>query len=431
MALFVFKLSDTDDFTVADAIEVNLNDSSKFHYNFWERSKKQLYSIPHCFKPEALDLLYISMMVFYADKYVNRSNEPDVWTRHLELYIPVIAFDKWNGDCGDMLKAALDFLTGDVWTLHFRERGYPTKREEHYKKAKEHFRKSVRPVSSDRFCMLSGGLDSFIGAINLLKDGCKPIFVGNYNGGKGVSVYQNIVIDALSNHFGLPKDYFFQFYATGVNVGEENTTRSRSLLFFSHAIALASGIDSQVELCIPENGVISLNIPLTVHRIGSLSTRTTHPYYIKMLQQIINGLGLQIHLYNPFQFMTKGEMMQNCKDVDFLKEWYVWTMSCSHPDLGRWHKEHGSSHCGVCLPCTIRRAAIMKFGVEDNSVYRDPTYANQEAKLNLMSYKLGLKNEKNPLSAIQESGPIREMKQEYADLYKRGLKELKDFLDSL
>ena len=39
--------------------------------------------------------------------------------------------------------------------------------------------------------MLSGGLDSFIGAINLLKDGKSPIFVSHYGGGKGVKIYQD------------------------------------------------------------------------------------------------------------------------------------------------------------------------------------------------------------------------------------------------
>lgn len=428
MVSFVFKLYNSDSFTVKDAIEVNLNDCSKFHYNFWKQ-KTHLYQIPQYFKKEAIDLLYISMMVFYADRIVGRDKEPDAWTRHIELYIPVLAYDKWC-TVGDTLKKALDFLTGDVWVLHFRKRPCITEDEAKYERAKWRFRKSTKRLVADKFCMLSGGLDSFIGAINLLKEDEKTIFVGNYNGGKGVSVYQNKVIEFLTNHFGVSRAWFYQFYAAPINATED-TTRSRSLLFFCHAIVLASGMGKPIDLCIPENGVISLNIPLTVHRMGSLSTRTTHPYYIRLLQQMINELGLQIRLYNPFQFKTKGEMMLECKDLDFLKEHYVWTMSCSHPDLGRWMKESGSSHCGVCLPCTIRRAAIMKAGIDDKSVYRDPNYNNGEAKMNLRSYKLGLSIKKNPLIAIQESGPITERRQDYADLYERGLKELKDFIDLL
>jgi hypothetical protein len=253
------------------------------------------------------------------------------------------------------------------------------------------------------------------------------IFVGNYNGGKGVSVYQNKVIDLLQNHFDISRERFFQFYAAPIS-GKEDSTRSRSMLFFSHAILLASGMGKPIRICIPENGVISLNVPLTVHRTGSLSTRTTHPYYIGLLQKIINELGLSITLYNPFQFKTKGEMMIECKDFEFLKNTYPVTMSCSHPDLGRWRHESGSSHCGVCLPCTIRRAAIYKAGLEDASIYRDPNYQDNEAKLNLQSYKLGLLSHKNPLLAIQESGPIRVDREKYAHLYSSGLEELDNFL---
>lgn len=61
--------------------------------------------------------------------------------------------------------------------------------------------------------MLSGGLDSFIGAIDLLSSNVNPIFVGNYNGGKGVSVYQNRVIDSLQKHFKIAPERFYQFYA--------------------------------------------------------------------------------------------------------------------------------------------------------------------------------------------------------------------------
>lgn len=132
--------------------------------------------------------------------------------------------------------------------------------------------------------MLSGGLDSFIGAINLLVAQKQPIFVGNYNGGKGVSVYQGKVIDSLVSHFDYARKHFFQFYASPSSANE-NTTRSRSFMFFAHAILLASGMGHQVNLCIPENGVISLNVPLTIHRAGSLSTRTTHPYYLGLLQK--------------------------------------------------------------------------------------------------------------------------------------------------
>lgn len=426
---FLCKLYDLDDYSLPDYEIVNLNDSSQFRYTIWNKNKRMLYSLPHFCQKEALDLFYISLMVFYADRIVSRKNQNDSWARHIFISMPVLMKDKWDSN-KTLLEKALNFLTGDTWSFDFRKRVGYTEREKLIKRGRIRFRNSIKKIDTDKFCMLSGGLDSFIGAINLLTDGSKPIFVGNYNGGKGVSVYQNKVINLLSNNFHYSKDMFYQFYAAPLR-GIEESTRSRSFMFFSHAILLASCMNHSVDLCIPENGVISLNIPLTIHRAGSLSTRTTHPYYIGLLQQILNALNLSINLYNPFQFLTKGEMMLKCLDAEFLKNNYQWTMSCSHPDLGRWKRELGSSHCGVCLPCTIRRAAIKKAGIDDNSIYRDKDFLDLEAKLNLKSYQLGLAHPCNPILAIQKNGPITDRQSDYAELYQRGRIELKEFLDTI
>ena len=345
------------------------------------------------------------------------------------VYMPVLCLDKWNAN-KDLIEKTLSFLTGDYWKFVFRERSlndYEVLRREAMSNSKD-------KLSATEFCMLSGGLDSFIGAINLLTDGHRPIFVGNYNGGKGVSVYQKKVIDLLNGHFTYDKNRFYQFYAAPKS-GKEDTTRSRSLMFFAHAILLASGMGNPVTLYVPENGVISLNIPLTIHRTGSLSTRTTHPFFMGMLCKLLSNLGLPITIENPFQFDTKGEMVRDCHDRQFLKNNVKWTMSCSHPDLGRYSGETEPSHCGCCLPCTIRRAAIKFAGLNDESTYRDVQYEKPEHAINLKSYRLGLKHYDehriNPLMAIQQSGPIKERQGDYADLYIRGMEELKGFLDNL
>ena len=428
---FVFTLSDYDSFRVEGSKVVNINDASVFQYTFWNPTvglgKKQMYSTPKQFTDEALDLLYLSLMVFCVDRSVSREKQDDAWTRDLELYIPVKAHQKWEL-CKPVLTKALNFLTGDHWTIHFRERITITDDENNYRKGRWRYRRSIRRIDTDVFCMLSGGLDSFIGAINLLKDGKKPIFVSHYGGGKGVKIYQDKVVDSLKHRYAIDLKRFFRFYAASQN-GVEDSTRSRSLMFFAHAIAIASGMGHHVDLYIPENGVISLNIPLTVMRLGSLSTRTTHPYFMGLLQKMITDLGLDISLINPFQTKTKGEMMKECKDPDYLNSHYQNTLSCSHPDQGRWTGED-AGHCGECLPCTIRRAAIMAAGLNDNSTYRH-NYDTDKGIEALKSYKLGLATPKNSYAAIQMSGPITERIDEYVRLYEEGLRELQHFVDSL
>lgn len=429
ISVFNCRLNDGDTFHVAGADLVPLHTKEKYSYTLWSRKKGHLNMIPQFFMYEAIDLFYISLMVFYADRKVLRRKQPDAWTRSIEVYMPVLCVEKWNAN-KQLLENTLDFLTGDYWYFKFRERTL----NEDESLRRDVLNRSKEKLTATEFCMLSGGLDSFIGAINLLADDHRPVFVGNYNGGKGVSVYQKKVIDLLSSHFSYDNNRFYQFYAAPRS-GREDTTRSRSLMFFAHAILLASGMGNPVTLFVPENGFISLNIPLTIHRMGSLSTRTTHPYFMGMLRQLLTNLGLPINIENPFQFCTKGEMVRDCKDAQFLKDNIKWTMSCSHPDLGRYSGEKEPSHCGCCLPCTIRRAAIRFAGVDDDSRYRDANYNTPEHIVNLKSYRLGIKYYEDhyihPLLAIQQSGPIMEHHRDYADLYTRGMKELKDLVESI
>lgn len=428
---FVFTLSECDSFQVNGARRVNINDSTAFQYTFWNPTnslgKKQMYVTPQYFTDEAIDLLYISLVVFCVDRSVSRKKQEDAWTRNLELYIPVKAYEKWEY-CKSILINALNFLTGDHWTIHFRKRATLTEDEEKYRKGWWRFRRSVRRIDTDVFCMLSGGLDSFIGAINLLKNEKNPIFVSHYGGGKGVKKYQDRVVNLLNTKYAVGPKRFFRFYAASQN-GVEDTTRSRSFMFFAHAIAIASGIGHHVDLYVPENGVISLNIPLTVMRLGSLSTRTTHPYFMGMIQSLLTGLDIDISLVNPFQMQTKGEMMKTCKDLDFLNAHYQDTLSCSHPDQGRWTGE-AVGHCGECLPCTIRKAAIKAAGLDDATTYRHH-YETETGSESLCSYKLGLATPKDSHTAIQMSGPITEHIDDYISLYERGINEFENLINSL
>src|SRR6185369_8436021 len=94
------------------------------------------------------------------------------------------------------------------------------------------------------------------------------------------------------------------------NHDDEKTERGRSFLFFAMAALCASSSKSATRLIVPENGLISLNIPLTPLRVGAASTRTTHPYYMNCYQRLFKNLNLSIALENPYQFKTKGEMVK-------------------------------------------------------------------------------------------------------------------------
>ena len=371
----ICKVNEGDDFSISTrALIVNLSNKENYHYTFWDTGihhNKNLKSLPCFYSFEALDLLYISLFVFYADRRIQREMFPDAWTRKIKLYLPVLSLSKWETQ-KELLKEMLSFLSGDIWEIEFRERELNTI-EEDFKKKLE--RNKSEKLDFNKFCMLSGGLDSYIGAIDLLETTDNIAFVNHYGGGSSGTQFIDNVHSALKVEYSTKKSETFKFHASPLH-GVEDTTRTRSFMFFSHAIVIASTMKKEIDLIIPENGLISLNIPLTNSRLGSSSTRTTHPYYMNLLQKLITSLNIQVKLYNPYQFKTKGEMILECKNKTLLANNIKNTMSCSHPDVGRYQGESAPSHCGICLPCIIRRASIKKAGIQDFSTYRDVNFTS-------------------------------------------------------
>jgi len=419
------KVSMNDDFSIDNQnFEINLSNKKSFTYTFWKKIRKldQFYDLA------ALDLLYISLLVFAADRLVLREQANDCWSRKIELYIPVLNLEKWNTN-RELLQRMIGFLSGDSWVIHFRQRELDDE-EVHYRDKMT--ASNVINKNYDRVCMFSGGLDSFVGVIDLLQSSdSNTLFVSHYGGGKGTKEYQDILRSSFIELYNLEERDFCQFYASVKN-GIEDTTRTRSFMFFSHAIALASAMGKPVEMIIPENGLISLNIPITHSRLGTSSTRTTHPYYMQMLQELLVKLELGVSLRNPYQYLTKGEMLVQCKNQDLLKGELHNTMSCSHPDQGRMRGATKSCHCGYCLPCVIRRAAIKRAGLPDNSDYFDVLFkSGLTAKTNLNSYKLGLErfDPKYSFLSIQKSGPITYNIDKFTQLYIRGMQEVGKYLE--
>jgi hypothetical protein len=163
-----------------------------------------------------------------------------------------------------------------------------------------------------------------------------------------------------------------------VGSSAESTTRGRSFLFFALGIFGGSGLEGGFTLMAPENGLIALNVPLDPLRLGALSTRTTHPFYIARWNELLSLLAVPGRIDNPYWNLTKGEMTSACADQALLRRLAPLSLSCSSPSKGRW-QDLGTQHCGYCLPCLIRRAALNAgFGRgADPTVY---TLANMNAR---------------------------------------------------
>ena len=89
----------------------------------------------------------------------------------------------------------------------------------------------------------------------------------------------------------------------------EASQRSRSIIFVAVGVLAASAYPANEPLVVAENGFISLNVPMTYGRLGSLSTRTTHPYTFALMREVLSGLGIAVPIETPYRFMTKGQML--------------------------------------------------------------------------------------------------------------------------
>lgn len=189
-------------------------------------------------------------------------------------------------------------------------------------------------------------------------------------------------------------------------------------------------------LYVPENGLIALNVPLDPLRVGALSTRTTHPFYMARVNELLANIGISVALENPYRHMTKGEMIAAVKNQRFLRRSAKDSMSCSAPAKGRFEKLP-RGHCGHCVPCLIRRAAMIRGFSADDSGYQIPDLAagNLKAKSakgeHVRSFQYAIARLRlNPASArwlIHSSGPLRDVPAEWPTLsamYSRGLAEV-------
>lgn len=207
-------------------------------------------------------------------------------------------------------------------------------------------------------------------------------------------------------------------------------------------IALANSLGDDIKVNVPENGFISLNVPLTPTRLSSHSTRTTHPFYMNLFNKILTSLNIKVELFNPFRFKTKGEMILECSNKEMIKSNFKTTVSCAHPDRSRWEGKKPGMSCGYCTPCIIRRAALKKANFKESDyvidILKNPPPPTGKKGRDLRAFKLSIERYKklNNISLISHvfsSGPIpfKDKKEldGYLDVYVRGLKEVSDFLN--
>lgn len=390
-----------------------------------------------------IDLLVLAAHVHAADTRISRADQSqDSWTREIRLVVPVSDPARWAA-AEPTLKKALNFLTGDRWMIGFRAR--PARFATIAQVAPPIL--ITHPFNS--VSLFSGGLDSLIGAIDLLEEDTTPLLV-SHSGDSAASDAQKKLYADMKKHYS---ESPFGRLRVGMTfkkglvegVRPEDSTRGRSFLFFALGVFAGTGLGSRFVLRVPENGLIALNVPLDPLRLGSNSTRTTHPYYMARWNDLLAVLGIDGEVRNPYWNKTKGEMAAACRNPALLKELATDSLSCSSPAKARW-LGHGIEQCGYCLPCLIRRAALMAaWGTRNDpttytvpDLYAQALDTRQATGVQIRSFQYAIERlKKNPQLAnllIHKPGSLADEAahlNELADVYRRGLGEVERLIEGV
>lgn len=311
--------------------------------------KKRLTQKKIVASPRAWDFLSLALAACTADLAGQREGSADGWTRDFDLTVAVAEPDFWTAHQA-LIAKSLSFLTTDRWRLQFVPGGFQPV-----------LPASPKMNSDDSVMLLSGGLDSLVGAIDLISQGKRPMAVSQVV--RGDHKKQREFVRRLGlNHLLL------NHVATPADITRARSQRARSLVFIAYGVLAATSLErhregESVTLYVCENGFIAINPPLTNARLGSLSTRTTHPVFLNQLQELLDLGDFRVKLDNPYRMHTKGEMLRACRNQELLKELAASSTSCSK------YLHFGYKHCGRCVPCQIRRAAFLAWGETDTTTY--------------------------------------------------------------
>lgn len=314
------------------------------------------------------DFLDLAVAVYIADEIGPRQQSRDGWTRVFDVLFPVANPRRWAA-ATEGLSQCLRVLSGDEFSFAWpKRRKLPSLGQHH----------TLMPEGFDTVCLFSGGLDSLLGAYQLLSAGKKVLLVGHQAEPVTASAQTTLAaglrdmfpdsVALIQSRVGRSRCFTPRYE---LPPKREETHRTRSLLFLAIAAAVASAAPVD-EIVIAENGLIAINPPLQPSRLGSLSTRTAHPAFLVRLLDVLDNLGVfKGKLANPFLYLSKTDMLRSLPaELAGLAQRSV---SCARPSR---FQDRGVRHCGYCVPCIYRRVAMMAAGLDDREHYAFNVFAD-------------------------------------------------------
>jgi 7-cyano-7-deazaguanine synthase in queuosine biosynthesis len=293
-------------------------------------------------EPLIYDAMVVAAAIEYGDRVLKRP--PHGWARQISIRIPAHDPEKWSApELSRALHDALEFLTGDYWSLEFVVRSTP---------APSPLQESLRiPVETKAVLAYSDGMDSraVAGIVSQsLGDKLVRVRVGSKSWDRALDT------SAREPFARVP-------YEVPCNMpNREATSRSRGFKFamISSIAAHLAGAD---EIIIPESGQGAIG-PALVHVGHAYPDFRNHPLFAIRMERFVNQLfGTTLRFVFPRLWHTKGETLREFVSTSDESDWES-TRSCWRGN--RWASVNGKlRQCGVCAACMLRRLSVHAAGL--------------------------------------------------------------------
>jgi len=306
--------------------------------------------------PALVDLIEIAAFVYVADQ-MNRRGADDVesmganWRRRMRFEISVREPSLWNSAAvGDALQELLSFLSEDEYEFTFSQYKKPPALDSYLS-----FGKLASEVPPELVILFSGGLDSLGGVVEeVVRNGRSALLV-THAAASTMRERHHTLTSMIAGATNGPRPQFITVRANKKHRTEkEYTQRARTFLYASFAVAVARMAD-QSAIHFYENGVVSLNLPISPQVVGARATRTTHPAVLASMRKLFSLItDTQFGVENRFLWKTKTEVV-----ADIVKAGHGsmidYSISCTH--TRQYRKDQ--PHCGTCSQCIDRRFAVL------------------------------------------------------------------------
>ncbi len=303
------------------------------------------------------DLVEIASYVYCADQAVTRGGEGVLvfgakWRRNFIFHIPVRRPSIWSSpNVLHSLQKTLAILSEDNYEFQFVQRINAVPMQQYLTLGAG----DSTTQELDEVLLFSGGLDSLGGTVQeAVLDKRRVALVSHRSNSKVFSRQKKLVAGLHASCKENPPIHVPVWVHQSGTEGREYTQRSRTFLYASLGATVAR-VFGLKRIRFYENGVISLNLPISEQVVGARATRTTHPQVLDGFASLFGHLVEETFtVENPFLWITKTEVVNLIGDAgcgDLIGQ----SVSCTHTREQTTEKPH----CGRCSQCISRKFATL------------------------------------------------------------------------